>query len=74
MLPTDSLRGLGRYEIVAKTVIQGTGTPQILQKLESFTMLSTRVGNVLGSQTTCAIQSLQQKKVRRQVCLPKQKS
>lgn len=45
MLPTDSLCGLGRCKIVAKTVIQRTGTPSILQKLESFTMLSTRVGN-----------------------------
>lgn len=45
MLPTDSLCGLGRYKIVAKTVMHGTPTLQILQKLESFIMFSTRVGN-----------------------------
>lgn len=74
MSPTDSLHGWGRQETVAKTMMQGTAALHILRKRESFTMLSTRVGNCISSQTTCSIHSSQQKKVRSQVCLPKQKS
>lgn len=43
--PKDSLHGLGRYKIVAKTMMEGTATLQVLQNLKSFTTFPTRVGN-----------------------------